>query len=126
MANKIATVCKYPLCGKINCTNPAHQAQPKRRPFTRKPDPRPSASRRGYDARWRKVRARHLKQSPYCEDCGRPATDVDHIPDRVELVAKGVPDPDAEQYLHSRCHSCHSKKTHSKKTFRRDKPGRGG
>lgn len=120
MANKIARVCTYPLCKRINCDNPAHQRQAQR-VYVRKPDARPSASRRGYDATWRAKRKAFLAQHPYCEDCGAPSTDADHIPDRVDLVAQGVEDPDDNKYLHARCHSCHSKKT-NKKLWRR---GRG-
>jgi 5-methylcytosine-specific restriction enzyme A len=45
---------------------------------------RPSATQRGYDARWRKARARYLAEHPLCASCqaeGRltPATVVDHI-----------------------------------------------
>jgi hypothetical protein len=48
-----------------------------------------------------------------CEEdgCLEPATDVDHEPPRRELVAAGVTDPDAEQYLTALCHSHHSRKT---------------
>lgn len=77
----------------------------------RPPDLRPSAARRGYGARWRQVRAKFLAEHPYCEDCGAPSTIPDHVPSRRELVALGVPDPDAEQYLHARCQTCHNRKT---------------
>ncbi|MDW7670566.1 MAG: HNH endonuclease signature motif containing protein [Bacillota bacterium] len=45
---------------------------------------RPSASRRGYDNRWRKARARYLREHTFCRSCeenGRlvKATVVDHI-----------------------------------------------
>lgn len=43
---------------------------------------RPSAAARGYDQRWRRFRARFLREHPVCQDeagCIQPATDVDHI-----------------------------------------------
>jgi 5-methylcytosine-specific restriction protein A len=45
---------------------------------------RESSYKRGYDARWRKARARHLKKSPLCLHClddglYKAATVVDHI-----------------------------------------------
>jgi 5-methylcytosine-specific restriction protein A len=45
---------------------------------------RPSAARRGYDARWRRARAAYLARHPLCAACqaeGRvvPATVVDHV-----------------------------------------------
>lgn len=47
-------------------------------------DFRPSASTRGYDAKWRKARDLYLKSHPLCVDCLRcsiirAATVVDHI-----------------------------------------------
>jgi 5-methylcytosine-specific restriction protein A len=49
-------------------------------------DDRPSAARRGYGRRWRKVSAAYLRAHPLCEcreckEAGRPvpATVVDHI-----------------------------------------------
>lgn len=40
---------------------------------------RPSAASRGYDADWRRLRAKHLAAHPYCRRCGAPAADVDHV-----------------------------------------------
>lgn len=73
---------------------------------------RGSPAARGYDARWRGISARYLARHPFCVDCGQPATTPDHdpVPRRV-LVAQGVPDPDADQYLRARCTPCHSRKT---------------
>ena len=106
MANKIARVCWVPLCGRINCT--IHGERPA---SVRPPDTRPSAARRGYGARWQRIRAAFLAAHPYCQDCGAPSAIPDHIPSRRTLVARGVPDPDTDQYLHARCQTCHNKKT---------------
>ena len=67
--------------------------------------PRPSASQRGYDATWRKRRLMHLRAHPLCAECGRVATDVDHI---VPLARGGT---GADDNLQSLCHGCHSRKT---------------
>jgi len=47
-------------------------------------DTRPSAAKRGYGARWRKIRHNHLAKEPLCRECGKHniiklATVVDHI-----------------------------------------------
>lgn len=73
---------------------------------------RPSAAQRGYDHRWRKRAASYLHRHPTCIDCGDPATVPDHSPrTRRELVAAGVADPDADEYLEPRCKPCHDRKT---------------
>jgi 5-methylcytosine-specific restriction protein A len=71
---------------------------------------RPSAARRGYDARWRAIRLAHLKRHPLCVECealglGVPATDVDHV---VPLRRGGT---HAASNLQSLCHIHHSRKT---------------
>jgi 5-methylcytosine-specific restriction protein A len=50
----------------------------------REPDVRPSARKRGYDARWDAFAKSFLRKHPLCVDCSRegrdePATQVDHI-----------------------------------------------
>lgn len=43
---------------------------------------RPSASQRGYDAKWRRTRAEYLRTHPICEDeagCIQVATEVHHL-----------------------------------------------
>lgn len=76
----------------------------------REPDNRPSACRRGYDARWRAVRRMILAASPLCEDCLAAgltvaATEVHH----VEPLAGGGVHSDAN--LMSLCHACHGRRT---------------
>ena len=50
------------------------------------PEKRPSATRRGYDHRWREARASFLREEPLCRKCKEadpprltPATVVDHV-----------------------------------------------
>jgi len=73
------------------------------------PDARPSASERGYDQKWRRIRAAYLKAHPLCSypRCTEPATDVDHVKPR----AQGGSDEWAN--LQGLCHPHHSLKTAS-------------
>lgn len=73
---------------------------------------RPSAAVRGYGAQWQHRRKTFLMVNPFCVECGKPAVHADHSPrSRRELIAAGVSDPDQDQYLEPRCHSCHSRRT---------------
>jgi len=77
----------------------------------RQRDERPSASRRGYGRKWKRLRILYLKRHPICEnpfeitDHIVPATDVDHI------IPKRRGGPDRWENLQALCHSCHSSKT---------------
>jgi 5-methylcytosine-specific restriction enzyme A len=115
MPYRISSRCTFPGCPNASTGGPCptHRAP--------RPDPRPSAARRGYGRKWEKRRAAKLARDPFCEDCGAPATDVDHVPDRKLLVAAGVADPDAWEYLHSRC-----KAHHARETFRRARERKAG
>lgn len=81
------------------------------RPPTHKPrrarlsDGRPSASARGYDAHWRRLRLVVLEARPMCEapGCNRPAEHVDHRDGDVLNLS--------EANLVPLCHGCHSRKT---------------
>lgn len=73
---------------------------------------RPSANKRGYNSRWRKVRALYLAEHPLCVECEKQgaltaATVVDHI-----IPHKGDSglfwDKDNWQAL---CKQCHDRKT---------------
>lgn len=67
---------------------------------------RASSAQRGYDARWRRLRAAVLAERPLCEEClTERATDVDHV------VAKAKGGGDDRGNLMALCHSCHSRKT---------------
>lgn len=71
----------------------------------RPPDNRPSPSRRGYDIKWRRVRAAFLRKHPACADCGGEATEVHHI---VPLSAGGT---HRWENLMPLCKVCHSRRT---------------
>lgn len=96
--------------GKSRC--PEHQAvrdQAKaayqRSYAAKREQERPSASVRGYGWNWRRLRAQVLADEPYCEECARPATEVDH------RLAKGLGGTDARSNLRALCHACHLVKT---------------
>lgn len=85
---------------------------------------RAGSNARGYNYRWRKIRARVLKNNPLCADPDgvhtfpEPATEVDHI---KPLRMGGT-----NQYdnLQSLCKSCHSRKT-ARENSRANEGGRG-
>ena len=93
------------FCAMPGCANRASGlcAQHKAK---RKQDMRESASRRGYDAKWRTIRDDYLLRHPMCESgCGRRAELVDHI---LPIRRGGTND---ERNLQALCRSCHAKKT---------------
>ena len=54
-------------------------------------------------AQWQKLRLRILLANPFCVQCGRPASQVDHI---LAIEEGGAPfDEDNLQALCPRCHS---------------------
>lgn len=101
--------CLEPGCPALVTSGrcPAHQTQEYRR-IERY---RGSSTARGYDVRWRRVRARVLADEPMCRHCQAqgyttPATEVDHI---VPL-ARGGARLDRNN-LQSLCHDHHAEKT---------------
>lgn len=73
---------------------------------------RGTAADRGYGRRWRARRPDYLARHPRCALCGRASTVPDHYPrSRRELVAAGVLDPDADEYLRPLCDPCHRAET---------------
>lgn len=48
----------------------------------RPPDPRPSGTKRGYDAAWQRLSKRARRRQPFCTDCGTTEDlSVDHSPE---------------------------------------------
>jgi 5-methylcytosine-specific restriction endonuclease McrA len=95
--------CPEPATVKGKCAAHARQADTAR-----------NATRSGSlsvyrSTRWRRLRARLLRDRPWCEDpagCREAATDVDHV---VPIAAGG--DPWDEGNLRPLCHRHHSRKT---------------
>jgi len=106
MFHRAARTCATPGCPNLVRGSdrycPLHEP-----PVERKPDERPSASRRGYDAAWRRIRKAFLRAHPMCEwpGCDEPATEPDHI---LPRKAGGTDDWDN---LRAFCHVHHSRKT---------------
>lgn len=53
---------------------------------------RPSATRRGYDAKWQRLVSQAIRLQPFCQDCG--ATEDlqgDHKPEAWRRKAQGLP-----------------------------------
>lgn len=109
-------VCAEPGCPRLgDDTRCTHHTKAKRR---REDKRRPSASQRGYGAKWANDRREFLRLNPICMDCGAEATVPDHSPlTRAELVAGGITHPDDFVFLQPRCKPCHDRKT------ARDQPG---
>jgi 5-methylcytosine-specific restriction enzyme A len=76
---------------------------------------RPNAGERGYDAKWRRTRARFLQLNPWCSEpgCSERATEVDHIDGLGPLSIDGH----KHRNLRGFCKPHHSKRT------ARDQPG---
>lgn len=75
-------------------------------------DSRRTATQRGYDAAWRRLRLAVLRREPLCRMCkarGRvvPAEEVDHI----KTVAERPDLRLAVSNLRPLCKSCHSRRT---------------
>jgi len=92
-----------PGCPEIAAIGGYCQRHAKERP--RLPDARDSASERGYDRGWRRVRAAFLKRFPECADCGAPATEVHHL---MSVSDGGT---DRWDNLMPLCKACHSRRT---------------
>ena len=71
---------------------------------------RGGSTRRGYDARWQKVRKAYLAVYPHCARCHRPAEMVDHR----QPIAEGGSHYDWGN-LQPMCMSCHRRKTEEDK-----------
>ena len=77
------------------------------------------AAKRGYGADWQGIRERVLRESPNCEVCGAPATDVDH------RIARADGGTDARSNLRGLCHPCHKKHTAEQNHARRKRKSKG-
>jgi 5-methylcytosine-specific restriction protein A len=87
---------------------PAHLAEARRADEERRP-----RSERRYGETFERNREILLKPKPLCAcGCGRIADTADHWPvSRRDLIAQGVPDPDALHRLRPLYHVCHARKS---------------
>lgn len=101
-------VCAEPGCPNLTDTTRCQvHTKAKKRAEDRR---RPSARARGYDTKWQKTRARHLRVHPLCqhpEGCIERATDVHHLDGLGPKGPRGH-DPSNLQAL---CHEHHSRIT---------------
>ena len=129
MPTKLPSVCTKTGCSGLVTEGVCSKCGPRKRATNAAhDDQRGSARRRGYDVRWEKVRAMHLRAEPLCRICaaqGRVtvATLVDH----VQPIADGGERLDDDN-LQSLCARCHAKKTAEdvRKRKQTGAPGRGG
>ncbi len=78
MPRKPLRACAVPGCSGVAVVGsycPEHSVTARRE----YPDRRPSAARRGYDRKWRRIRAQFIKAHPFCADCGAPTEEPHHI-----------------------------------------------
>jgi 5-methylcytosine-specific restriction endonuclease McrA len=55
--------------------------------------------------------ARFRAAHPICIQCGAPTKIADHRIPRDVLIARGVANPDAWEWLQPLCQTCHNRKT---------------
>lgn len=117
MSRRSLTVCSVPSCPELcsggRCDTHKREADQRRG----------SAYQRGYGGKaWQAARDAVLARDPLCVCpdtehghgvlCGQPSNVADHYPrERKELVAAGVPDPDAPPRMRGVCSDCHNRKT---------------
>jgi 5-methylcytosine-specific restriction enzyme A len=108
MPNKAARPCAHRGCSGLTrqgkyCAD--HQADAKAHDISRG-----SSAHRGYDHRWRQLRARVMREEPLCRECLREGVtkageQVDHI------VAKRAGGTDERSNLQNLCAMHHRRKT---------------
>jgi len=103
MPHRSPSPCAWPGCSEtcIERYCPKHKRLTAKQRGKALNQSRPSPADRGYDARWRRIRAEVLATEPLCRVCGQPATEVHHI---QPLRLGGSHDG---SNLAPLCHSCH-------------------
>lgn len=117
MPTKPKHPCNYPGCNQL--TTERYCEKHKKQEQQRQDQQRGTATQRGYDANWRRIRRMILIEEPLCRECMKhgvikPATDVHHIDGDVSTMNRDNLEP--------LCHECHSRHTAKHQGFGR---GRG-
>ena len=91
-------------CSAPGCKNPLvpHSSYCIEHQPERKPDLRPPADERGYDARWHKQRDNFIHRNPVCFQCNAPGQMVHHL---IPLAMGGG---NEDSNLITLCNACHT------------------
>lgn len=97
--------CRIPLCSGYSvaegyCNRHARMRWSER---AKKLPPKKKHRHNPYDKNHKDIRKIMKAKEPFCRECGRPSTDLDHI--------DGDPWNRDDSNLQMLCHSCHSTKT---------------
>ncbi|MFZ5829124.1 MAG: HNH endonuclease signature motif containing protein [Planctomycetota bacterium] len=77
----------------------------------RRRERRGNAARRGYDRTWQRLRERHLRRHPACEDCGLlPADPAELAVHHLEPVATAPGKRLDPKNLRTLCRQCHGRR----------------
>jgi 5-methylcytosine-specific restriction protein A len=102
MAKNPPKACIVPGCPNIS-TNGTHYCdkhlEERKKEKRNRREHTPAAP---FSENWPKVRAKYLREHPYCEICGRPAEIVHH---KIDRRVGGTDHPDNLQALCNECHS---------------------
>lgn len=105
------SACPHPGCPGLVRDGECSRCGPLRKPRQAAyDDTRGTASQRGYDRHWQRIRRAFLVEHPLCAACERAgrvsvATDVHH------KIARRNGGSDAPENLEPLCHACHSRIT---------------
>jgi len=98
-------LCSTPMCG-LPAVRRGRCAAHMTGEYLRQERARGSSTARGYDAKWRRLRAWVLMREPLCRTCGGLAREADHI----RPLAQGGARLDVRN-VQPLCRECHAAKT---------------
>ena len=103
MAIRHSSLCLYPSC-KDRAVDRGRCAFHGALERKRLEEARPSSTARGFGRRWAKIRARVLREEPWCRFCGRASAEADHI------VPKSQGGTDDRENLRGLCGPCNNRR----------------